>query len=383
MIEEVDVTDKSRFLSAAVRGLPVFSGVLTADALPTGTSAGEVALLHLNESPFPPSPRVVEAVARSAGQINRYGSSHPERLAKRLAERTGILPSRIVIGNGSDEILAFVCQMCLTSGDSAVMPTPSFPRYRLSTRLMGAEPRLVRNLADGRNDVAGLIKAIDHTTRVVFACTPNNPSGAPLEQAELAELARAVPEDVLLVVDEAYAEFHAYEGGKDALGALAARNGPWLSTRTLSKAYSLAGMRVGYGLAGSEAVAEGLLRVKLNFNLGILAIYAAEAALDDESYAQASIGKVVAERRRLADAIDRMGFKTLPSRANFISFDYGSDAAPVRAAMARDGVFVREWRDVGFETFIRISIGLPAENDRALHSFGKAVELLGDKRSTS
>lgn len=354
----------------------MFGGVLTADTLPPGTTTSDVALLHLNESPYPPSPRVVEAVMRSASGMNRYGASRPDRLIAKLADKTGIAPQRIVVSNGSDEILALACQMSLTSGDSAVMPTPSFPRYRFGARMMGAEARLVRNLADGRNDVDGLIKAIDHTTRVVFACTPNNPSGAPLEQAELAELARSVPDDVLLVVDEAYAEFDAHEGGKDALGPLASRRGPWLSTRTFSKAYSLAGMRVGYGLASCERVAEGLVRVKLNFNLGILAICAAEAALDDEEYAKASIAKVVAERRRVADAIDRLGFKTLPSRANFISFDYGSDAAPVRAAMARDGVHVREWRDPGFETYVRISIGLPVENDRALRSFSKAVELL-------
>lgn len=376
------MTDKPRYLSAAVRGLPIFTGVLTADALAPGGTTGEPALLHLNESPYPPSPRVIEAIMRSAPGINRYGASRPERLAAALAERTGVPAGRIVVGNGSDEILALTCQMALTSGSSAVMPTPSFPRYRLATRMMGADARLVRNLADGRNDVAGLLKAIDHTTRIVFACTPNNPSGAPLEQAEIAELARAVPDDVLLVVDEAYAEFDAYEGGKDALGLLAGRGGPWLSTRTFSKAYSLAGMRIGYGLASSERVAEGLLRVKLNFNLGILAIAAAEAALGDETYARASIGKVVAERRRVADAVDRMGFKTLPSRANFISFDYGRDAMPVRAAMAQDGVHVREWRDPGFETYVRISIGLPVENDRALCSFAKAVELLADGRST-
>ena len=237
---------------------------------------------------------------------------------------------------------------------------------------MGAATRLVRILEDGRNDVAGLLRAIDRTTKVVFACTPNNPSGAPLAAEEIRALAAGVPDDVLLVVDEAYFEFDAAEGGTGALDELARRRGPWLSTRTLSKAYAIAGMRVGYGLAGTQAVADGLLRVKLNFNLSRVAVGAAQAALADEPYSQECIAKLIAERRRLAAGIEGLGFATLPSRANFVSFDYRANAVPVMAAMAAEGVFVREWRDPGFETFIRITVGLPEENDRALRTLASA-----------
>ena len=132
-------------------------------------------------------------------------------------------------------------------------------------------------------------------------------------------------------------------------------------------------MRVGYGLAGTQAVADGLLRVKLNFNLSRLAVAAAQAALADERYSQECIAKVVAERRRLAAGIEGLGFDTLPSRANFVSFDYRANAVPVMAAMAAEGVFVREWRDPGFETFIRITVGLPEENDRALRALARAM----------
>jgi len=239
--------------------------------------------------------------------------------------------------------------------------------------MMGAETRLVRVLEDGRNDVDGLLRAIDRTTRLVFACTPNNPSGAPLGAEEIRALAKGVPDDILLVVDEAYYEFDAAEGGTGALEELTRRRGPWISTRTLSKAYAIAGMRVGYGLAGSQAVADGLMRVKLNFNLSRLAVAAASAALADEAYSHDCLVKVIAERRRPAAAIEGLGFGTLPSRANFVSFDYRANAVPAMAAMAADGIFVREWRDPGFETFIRITVGLPEENNRALHALEKAM----------
>ena len=363
--------DSPRFLSVPVRGLPVFGGVPTADSLAREPAGQDPLLLHLNESPFPPSPRVIEAICRAASGVNRYAEPRPQALAQAIAEKTGIAPGHIVVGNGSDEILALVCQMALGPGDNAVMPTPSFPRYRLATRMMGAEARLVRNLADGRNDVAGLLALIDSSTKLVFACTPNNPSGAPLAPEEIRALAQGVPDDVLLVLDEAYFEFDAAEGGVGALGELARRRGPWLSTRTLSKAYALAGMRVGYGLAGSQEVADGLMRVKLNFNLNRLSVIAAQAALSDEAYSRDCIAKIIAERRRLAAGLEGMGFAALPSRANFVSFDYRGDAVAAMAVMAGEGVFIREWRDPGFESFLRITVGLPEQNDRALRTLAK------------
>lgn len=374
--------DGPRFLSVPVRALPVFAGVPTADSLARDQMGHDPVLLHLNECPFPPSPRVVDAICRAAAGVNRYGEPRPAALGAALASKTGIAAGNIVIGNGSDEILGLVCQMALGPGDSAVMPTPSFPRYRIGARMMGAETRLVRILEDGRNDVAGLLKAIDHTTKVVFACTPNNPSGAPLAPDEIRALVEGVPDDVLLVVDEAYYEFDAAEGGTGALDELARRRGPWLSTRTLSKSYAIAGMRVGYGLAGSQAVADGLVRVKLNFNLSRLAVAGAQAALADERYSQECVARVIAERRRLAAGIEGLGFGTLPSRANFVSFDYRANAVPVMAAMAAEGVFIREWRDPGFETFIRITVGLPEENDRALRALGRATALDMGNRET-
>jgi histidinol-phosphate aminotransferase len=349
--------------------LAAFQGVPTADTVDPGL----MALMHLNECPHPPSPRVVEAIAAMASGLNRYGEARPAALGRRLSSLTGVPAERIVIGNGSDEILALISTMTLGPGDNAVMPTPSFPRYRLAAAIQGAEARLVRIAPDGRNDVAALLAAIDGDTRVVYACTPNNPSGAPLDEDEMLALALGVPEHVLLVVDEAYAEFHAFEGGADALPALARRKGPWISTRTLSKAYALAGLRVGYALASSAAIAEGLVKVKLNFNLNRLAAHAAIAALDDREHAQRCIGAVVAERERMRTGLSALGLTALPSRANFLSFDIGRPAGPVMEAMARRSVLAREWRDPGFDSYIRISIGLPHDNDAALDALAAAL----------
>ena len=352
----------------ALARMAAFAGVPTADVAAPG-----LALLHLNECPYPPSPRVVEAIAHAAAGVNRYAEPRPQALAARLAEMTGSTPERIVLGAGSDELLALIATVTLEAGDSIVAPTPSFPRYRIAAAIAGAQARLVRILPDGRNDVEGLIAAIDATTRVVYCCTPNNPSGAPLDADDLERLCAHTPDDVLLVVDEAYAEFNRAEGGVDALPALARRKGPWLSVRTFSKAYALAGLRLGYVIAGDAGLAETLVKAKLNFNLSRLAVHAGLAALEDQAYADRCIADAIAERERLARRLGTMGLSPLRSRANFLSVDLGRDAAPAMAAMAAQGVLAREWRDPGYETFLRLSIGLPEENDRAAAALEKAL----------
>ncbi|MCX7339085.1 MAG: histidinol-phosphate transaminase [Hyphomicrobiales bacterium] len=359
----------------SVARLPLFGSIPTADSLAPSVPAQ--ALLHLNECPYPPSPKVVVAIQEHAAGLNRYAEPRPEKLSAMLADRTGIPTSRIVIGNGSDEILALISVMTLEAGDNAIMPTPSFPRYRIAAAMQGAEPRLIGLQPDGSNDVDALVAAIDDRTRVVYACTPNNPSGAPMSMTDLERLVRGVPDHVLLVVDEAYVEFDQFEGGVGALPALKGRTGLWVSTRTFSKAFALAGLRIGYALCGSLEIAESLVKVKTNFNLNRLAVHAAVAALDDQTYSDRCIGAAVIERERLGARLNGLGFRTLPSRANFISFDLGRNSVPVMAAMAARGVLVREWRDPGFETFMRISIGLPAENDRAFEALKDSLAATG------
>lgn len=344
----------------------------TADTLAGG--GHDIAMLHLNECSDPPSPKVIEAIQAHAAGLNRYAEAQPARLAAMLAERTGVPAGRIVIGNGSDEMLALISVMTLEAGDNAVMQTPSFPRYRIAAAMQGAEARQVTIRRDGSTDVDALLAAIDADTRVVYACTPNNPSGTPMPPEDIERLAMSVPDDVLLVMDEAYAEFNLHEGGSDALPFLARRRGLWLSTRTFSKAYALAGLRLGYALAGSRDLSEALLKVKLTFNLNRLAVHAGIAALEDEAYSRRCIAQVIDERERLGERLRGLGLATMPSRANFISFDLGRNAVPVVAAMAATGVLVREWRDPGFETFMRISIGSPPENDRAFDALCDALQ---------
>lgn len=330
--------------------------------------------LHLNESPFPPSPRAIEAAAAALrGPLNRYPRSRAPELAAALAARTGVAPERIVFGVGSDELIHVVAEVALCPGDRCVMPVPSFPRYAVSTRIRGAEVAGVPIDAAGASDAPGLLAAIDARTRVVFACTPNAPSGGMMAAAALERLAREVPADVLLVVDEAYHEYGRHAGGPDALAALAARRGPWIVLRTFSKAHGLAALRVGYALCGSAVEAEALRRVKMTFNVTEVAQAAALASLEDEAHMTGSLDAIAAERARLADGFRRLQLRPCPSFTNFVSVDLGMPAQPAMQALAARGIHVRDWRHPDWTTQLRVAIGTREDNDAVLEALGAVL----------
>jgi len=208
-------------------------------------------MLHLNESPYPPSPKAIEAVQVAAASLNRYPDSQGKALAAALSARTGIAAAHIVFGCGSDELIHDFCTFALSAGDHAVVPAPTFPSFAVETRVQGAMPLRVKLDARGANDAAGLVAAVTDRTHLVFCCTPNPPSGGQMTAAGLEQIAEGVPDHVLLIVDEAYHEFGRQAGGPDALAILKKRPGPWAVMRTFSKAYSLAGARIGYALCGS------------------------------------------------------------------------------------------------------------------------------------
>jgi histidinol-phosphate aminotransferase len=342
---------------AWIRALPPY-------AAPPEPGEPGLAPLHLNESPHPPSPRAIAAAQAACTGVNRYPDVLGRRLAVALAERTGVPASRIVFGAGSDELIHLLCQAALEPGLSCVMPVPSFPRYLSGTRLQGATPIAVPLRADGANDVEALAAAVRPDTRVVFACTPNPPSGGALAGDELARLARAVPAHVLLAIDEAYVEFA--QDGADAVAALAGRDAPWVVLRTFSKAHGLAGLRIGYALCGDDATAEMLKRIRLQFAVSAPAFAAAEASLADTAHLLRNVAAVAAERARLAEGLAALGLRVWPSAANFVSATLPCPAVPVIATLRGRGILVRDWRDGRFPNEIRITVGLPAETDAVL-----------------
>jgi histidinol-phosphate aminotransferase len=352
------------WLRATVAALPAYRGPQTAALV--ATPGAKMRMLHLNESPYPPSPRAIAAFAATAGTLNRYPDIHAAPLAAALAERTGIAADRIIFGCGSDELIHLLCEITLGSGDELVIPAPSFPRYALSARILGATPVRARLDAGGANDAAALARAVSRRARMVFCCTPNPPSGGMMSGSALADLAKDVPDTVLLVVDEAYHEFGHHAGGPDVVAALRRRRGPWVVLRTFSKAYGLGGARVGYALCGSDAVADALRKIKMQFNVTGASQAAALAALQDDAYLATTLDAVARERSRLAEGMEALGLSPFPTAANFVSVRLAMPAAGAVEELRKRNILVREWRDPDHLQEIRITVGLPEDTDAVL-----------------
>jgi len=353
------------WLRSVVGNLPAHRAASTAADF-AEPNAPRVRLLHLNESPYPPSPRAVEAIRDCAADLNRYPDSAGRALAAALAARTGVAPSCIVLGCGSEELIHALCNLALGPGDHVVIPAPTFPSFALAARLAGGTPIRATRDAAGANDAEALAAAVTDRTRLVFCCTPNPPSGGMMTDAAVENVASAVSEHVLLVVDEAYHEYGRHAGGPDVLPILRKRRGPWTVLRTFSKAYGLAGARVGYALCSSEEVAEAIRKVKLHYGASAPGQAGALGALEDDAYLETVLAAVARERQRMSEGLARLGLQPFPSAANFVSAKLPIAAASAVEELRRRRILVRDWRDPEHLQEIRITIGLPEDTDAVL-----------------
>ncbi len=374
-LQLADPVARLAFVRAEVVALgPSRVPAVEADLRAAGVERPALRRLNLNESAFPPSPLTIAAIQAAAARVNRYPDPKGRELCAALAARLGVAAQRIVLGNGSDELIALVGQMTLERKSSAVLPTPSFPRYLHAAKLAGATPIAVPVDADGANDAASMLKAIRPDTRLVYCATPNNPTGAMLDENRLRAFVAAVPDDVLLALDEAYFEFARHAGGPDAGQVLAAaRRGPWVLLRTLSKAYGIAGLRVGYCVASDATLAEALNRMRGAFNVNVVAQAAALAALGDEAHTRTLVDGCARERERLAAGFRRLGCEPLPSVANFVSARLPMQAAEAVQRLARLGIMVGVVGPAPFERYIRVTVGTGEDTDAVLAALGEVL----------
>ncbi len=342
-------------------------------ALPS-ENTGRVHRMDLNECPYPPSPVVVAAMRDFADKVNRYPDGGLPRLTSRITERTGVPASRIAWGTGSTELLSNAVRISVAPGERLVAPTPLWRRFEGVFRIVDADVRHVANRPDGGLDVAALIEAVDETTKMLVCVTPNNPTGMALTAEEIADIVERTPDHVLLFIDEAYHEFAVHAGFSDALSIIKRRKGPWLITRTFSKAYALAGARLGYVLCSEDMIANALKGVTSTFNVSAFCEVAALAALDDPDYTTFILDKNSEERTRLMEGMRALQLAPLPSVTNFVSVRLPMDGSKMAAAMRERGIRIATWGEPGYEDYIRVSIGLPEDTDAFLAALG---EILG------
>jgi len=326
--------------------------------------------LASNENALGPSPKAVEAIMGAVKDLHRYPDANNYRLKARLAEKLQVQTSQVVLGNGSNEIIELLVRTCLREGDEVIMPSPSFLMYEIMVQAGGGTP--VKVPLNGLViDLEAMGESLSERTRVVFVNNPNNPTGTIVSRDGFEWFLDQVPPDVLVVVDEAYVEFIRDKNCPIGLDYL---EGPKMvvTLRTFSKAYGLAGLRIGYGVMRQE-LADLVHRVRQPFNVNALGQIGALAALDDVAFFEKTIRTVHEGLDYLYGQMDQMGLKYFPTQTNFFLIDVQQDAKKVFEKMLRKGVIVRSMSAYGYPSYIRINGGLPEENRRFVEALKEVL----------
>ncbi len=338
-----------------------------------GLDTSKIRAMGLNESLFPPSPKVIAAIEANLHKINRYPDAQCPALADIVSDRTGIEPERIVWGNGSEELLKGAIDLALSPGEGLVLPVPTFWGYKSMVAAFEADVTEVEILDDGRTDIDGIIAAVGSRTRIVLLITPNNPTGRLVDREGLDKIIAGVPDSVLLCVDEAYHDFGIHAGGPNVLDALKTRKGPWITVFTFSKAYAMAGMRIGYALCSDDLLADSLRKTTCVFNVPVLAQFAAEAALHDRDYLSRMLDWVAKGRKQLTEGLRELGLDPIPSVTNFISTRLPMEGSACLNGLLARGIQINAWADRGYENYIRITVGGPEDNRACLSALQEVL----------
>lgn len=323
--------------------------------------------LASNENPLGPSPKAMEAIKAEMDELALYPDGNGFELKKVLAEKHGVSMDQITLGNGSNDVLVLLAEAFLTPEHSAIYSQYSFAVYPIAIQAIGATHQMIDATPWESDrplgcDLPAMKAAINDQTRIIFIANPNNPTGSFLQADELKSFIASVPDDVIVVLDEAYLEYSPVDEQVD--GSL------WLSefdnlviTRTFSKAYGLAGFRVGYALSNPD-VANVINRIRQPFNVNSLALAAAAAAVNDTEFLEKSMHVNAAGMKALEASCDRLGLRYVPSKGNFLLVDFGRDAMPIYQEMLEKGVITRPVANYGLPNCLRITIGSEAEMAR-------------------
>jgi histidinol-phosphate aminotransferase len=351
-----------------IRRIPVYPAA-DGYALP-----GDVALLASNESPYPPIPAVVDAVAAALGGLNRYPDPTNAALRSALSDRYGVPVHRIAVGNGSCDILLAAGEALLEPGAELVYAWPSFSVYPHLTAASGARGIQVPVDDAHRHDLDAMLQEVTAATRLVIVCNPNNPTSTALPLEEIAAFVRAIPRHVAVILDEAYCEFNLLQDPDESI-ALLDRHPNLALLRTFSKVYGLCGLRVGFALCGSEDFRSAVDQVRQPFFCNAAAQAAAVEALKHQDEVARRVERNLAERLGLQDGLRRLGIEPADSQANFVWFDLPEslDERDTIAALAQQGVLVRAGGALGREGALRVTVGTEAENAKFVSALGALI----------
>lgn len=326
--------------------------------------------LASNENPYPPSPKVLAAIHKAALSVNRYPDGGCFILRKALAKQLKVNANQLIFGNGSDEIIILAVKAYVTEGDEVIIAKPSFLIYEIAAKLAGAKIHEVP-LKGFHYDIAGMKALLTKRTKMIFIGNPDNPSGTFVAKKDLEDLIKVASADTAIFIDEAYFEYVHSPDYPESL-VLLKKYPNVIVTRTFSKMYGLAGLRVGYGIASAQVI-DVLDRLREPFNVNSIAQAAAVAALSDQKYYKNIAKHVEIERQYLYRSLERMNIKYEISHTNFILVNVGVDSSALAKRLLHKGVIIRDMSVWGLSGYIRVSIGNTGENKRFIKTL---VEVL-------
>nr|WP_174505338.1 histidinol-phosphate transaminase [Acinetobacter sp. Marseille-Q1620] len=373
--------DVDTLLRKEIHHLPNYDSGLEPEKLKTRFNLENIIKLSTNENPLGISPKVLDYLNDHVNVLGQYPDPESKVLKQKLAEKLGVKTAQIVIGNGSENILEMLCQTFLNQGDQVITQSPCFGLYEIFPLMMGAKIHKVLNDDSFKVDLDTWLYALKQFTpvKMLLLSNPSNPAGNIFSQTQLLQLIQTLSDDTLLVLDEAYYEYavanDAYPA--DSISLLQEHAGcPWIVLRTFSKAYALAGLRVGYGIASDLKIIEALNKVRTPYNINFLAQKAAEAAMDDSDFLQKSVKHVLHEREKLQSSLSRQRVFYVPSDANFLFIKTNKLATEISGELNKNGIIVKPWKERGYENYMRVSIGLEKENKIFEETFYRIINML-------
>lgn len=357
--------------NAGIRHLQPYQPGKPRDEVARELGLHQIDKLASNENMLGPSPKALAAIQSVLADCHYYPDAGAYELRKALANKYHIEPERIILGNGSDNILSLIVRCFAKPNDEILYSEYGFATYAIIAKAHHAIPRAIKS-RDYCHDLRAMAKAVTDKTAVIFIANPNNPTGTFNTHHEVRELLDTVPTNVLVVLDEAYYEYMQESDYADSL-SLQAEFPNLITTRTFSKAYGLAGLRVGYGICHPE-ICDLLNRVRLPFNVNSVAQAAAIAALEDATHLQNSLRMNQQGRQQLLAGLADLEINSIPSVANFITIDVGQAAQPIYQALLQAGIIVRPLLPYNMPNHLRITIGTAAQNQRLLQALAVCLQ---------
>ena len=331
--------------------------------------------LASNENAWGPSPKAVEAMKEAMQNLHRYPDGSCYYLTQSLSAKLGVEPEEIVFGNGSNEIIGLLIAAFLEPGKEVITSHPTFLMYQKLVQVQGGINTVVELTENMHHDLKAILEAVSPKTRMIFLDNPNNPTGTIINKDAFASFMEQLPDEVIVVLDEAYVDFVAPELRIDVLAYI--REGkPVAALRTFSKAYGLSGLRLGYGIMGAE-MADYLNRVRQPFNVNSLAQVGGVAALSDEEHYKMTLQKSRESIVWLSKEVEKFGCRPMETHTNFFLIDVRGDGKKLYEHMLHQGVIVRPMQAYGFPNYIRITAGRAEENQRFVKALGKSLNELG------